>query len=305
MAFAPPFLPVTSVVKDMKSRYLIDRSSKAVVLVCATACFVILLAIVVFTLREALPAFRQVGLLDFLFGKEWSPGNKEFGILPIIVGSVVVTAGALIIAVPLGIACAILLAEVAPSRVRQFLRPTVELLVGIPSVVYGLVGMVLIVPLIRQIGGSGYSVAAGVIVLTGMVLPTIISISEDSIRAVPKSYKEGALALGATQWQTIWRVLLPAARSGIMASIILAMGRAIGEAMAMIMVLGNAAVIPTSLLGPARTLAGSIAVEVNYASGVHQSALFATAVVLFLMVIIVNSMALVVLRRGGRVQNVG
>jgi phosphate transport system permease protein len=165
--------------------------------------------------------------------------------------------------------------------------------------------MVLIVPLVRQIGGSGYSVAAGVIVLTGMVLPTIISISEDSIRAVPKSYKEGALALGATQWQTIWRVLLPAARSGIMASIVLAMGRAIGEAMAMIMVLGNAPVIPTSLLGPARTLASSIAVEVNYASGVHQSALFATAVVLFLMVIIVNSIALVVLRRGGRVQNVG
>ena len=305
MAFASPSLPVTSVVKDMKSRYLIDRSSKAVVLICATACFVVLLAIVVFTIREALPAFRQVGLLDFLFGKDWSPSNKEFGILTIIVGSVVVMAGALIIAVPLGIACAILLAEVAPSRVRQLLRPTVELLVGIPSVVYGLVGMVLIVPLIRQIGGSGYSVAAGVIVLTGMVLPTIISISEDSIRAVPKSYREGALALGATQWQTIWRVLLPAARSGIMASIVLAMGRAIGEAMAMIMVLGNAPVIPTSLLDPARTLAGSIAVEVNYASGVHRSALFATAVVLFLIVIIINSIALIVLRRGSRAQSIG
>jgi phosphate transport system permease protein len=305
MAFASPSLLVTSLVKDMKSRYLIDRSSKAVVLICATACFVVLLAIVVFTIREALPAFRQVGLLDFLFGKDWSPSNKEFGILTIIVGSVVVMAGALIIAVPLGIACAILLAEVAPSRVRQFLRPTVELLVGIPSVVYGLVGMVLIVPLIRQIGGSGYSVAAGVIVLTGMVLPTIISISEDSIRAVPKSYKEGALALGATQWQTIWRVLLPAARSGIMASIVLAMGRAIGEAMAMIMVLGNAPVIPTSLLDPARTLAGSIAVEVNYASGVHRSALFATAVVLFLIVIIINSIALIVLRRGSRAQSIG
>jgi len=305
MAFASPSLLVTSLVKDMKSRYLIDRSSKAVVLICATACFVVLLAIVVFTIREALPAFRQVGLLDFLFGKDWSPSNKEFGILTIIVGSVVVMAGALIIAVPLGIACAILLAEVAPSRVRQFLRPTVELLVGIPSVVYGLVGMVLIVPLIRQIGGSGYSVAAGVIVLTGMVLPTIISISEDSIRAVPKSYKEGALALGATQWQTIWRVLLPAARSGIMASIVLAMGRAIGEAMAMTMVLGNAPVIPTSLLDPARTLAGSIAVEVNYASGVHRSALFATAVVLFLIVIIINSIALIVLRRGSRAQSIG
>ena len=289
----------------MKSRYLIDRSSKALVLVCASASFVILLAIAIFTLKEALPAFRQVGLLHFLFGTEWSPRNNEFGILPMIVGSIVVTAGALIIAVPLGIACAILQAEVAPVRVRQFLRPAVELLVGIPSVVYGLVGMVLVVPLIRHIGGSGYSVASGVIVLTGMVLPTIISISEDSIRAVPKSYKEGALALGATHWQTIWRVLVPAARSGIIASIVLAVGRAIGEAMAMIMVLGNAPVIPTSLLGPARTLAGSIAAEVNYAGGVHQSALFATAVVLFLMIMIINSVALIVLRRGGRVQSIG
>jgi len=300
MAFASPSLPVTSVVKDMKSRYLIDRSSKAVVLICATACFVVLLAIVVFTIREALPAFRQVGLLDFLFGKDWSPSNKEFGILTIIVGSVVVMAGALIIAVPLGIACAILLAEVAPSRVRQLLRPTVELLVGIPSVVYGLVGMVLIVPLIRQIGGSGYSVAAGVIVLTGMVLPTIISISEDSIRAVPKAYREGALALGATNWQTTWRVVLPAARSGIAASIVLGMGRAVGEAMAMVMVIGMATAMPNSPLDPARPMAPGIALETNYASGVHLSALFAIGVVLFLFIVILNSIAILVFKRGSR-----
>jgi phosphate transport system permease protein len=196
-----------------------------------------------------------------------------------------------------------LLAEVAPHRVRQLLRPAVELLVGIPSVVYGLVGMVLIVPLVRQIGGPGFSVAAGIIVLTAMILPTIVSISEDSIRAVPKSHKEGALALGATHWQTIWRVLLPASRSGIAASIVLGMGRAIGEAMAMIMVMGNAVRIPTSPLDPARTLAGGIAVEVNYAAGLHQSALFAIAVVLFLMIIVINSIALVLMKRGGRAQN--
>lgn len=290
----------------MRSRYLTDRSSRVLVLVCASISFVILLAIAVFTLKESLPAFQQVGLLDFLFGTEWrpEPPAEKFGILPMIVGSLAVTAGALLLAIPLGVGCAILLAEVAPHRVRQLLRPAVELLVGIPSVVYGLVGMVLIVPLIRQIGGPGFSVAAGIIVLTAMILPTIVSISEDSIRAVPKTHKEGALALGATHWQTIWRVLLPASRSGIAASIILAMGRAIGEAMAMIMVMGNAVHIPTSPLDPARTLAGGIAVEVNYAAGLHQSALFAIAVVLFLMIIVINSIALIMLKRGSHAQNV-
>ena len=288
----------------MRSRYLTDRSSRVLVLVCASISFVILLAIAVFTLKESLPAFQQVGLLDFLFGTEWRPSDGKFGILSMIVGSILVTVGALLLAIPLGVGCAILLAEVAPHRVRQFLRPAVELLVGIPSVVYGLVGLVLIVPLVRQIGGPGFSVAAGVIVLTAMVLPTIVSISEDSIRAVPKSHKEGALALGATHWQTIWRVLLPASRSGIAASIILAMGRAIGEAMAMIMVMGNAVRIPTSPLDPARTLAGGIAVEVNYAAGLHQSALFAIAIVLFLMIIVINSIALIMLKRGSHAQNV-
>jgi len=273
-------------------------------LISASLSFVVLLGIAVFTFRESLPALTQIGLLDFLFGTGWRPTNGKFGILPMIVGSVTVTAGALLLAIPLGVGCAILLAEVAPHRVRQFLRPAVELLVGIPSVVYGLVGLVLIVPLIRQIGGPGFSVVAGVIVLTAMILPTIVSISEDSIRAVPKSHKEGALALGATHWQAIWRVLLPASRSGIAASIVLAMGRAIGEAMAMIMVMGNAVRIPASPLDPARTLAGGIAVEVGYAAGLHQSALFAIAVVLFLMIIVINSIALVMLKRGGRAQSV-
>ena len=286
----------------MRSRYFIDRTAKYVVLISASASFLVLLAIGVFVFAEGLPAFLEVGLGNFLFGTEWRPGIGQYGILPMIVGSVAVTAGSMILAIPLGIGCAILLAEVAPYRVRQVLRPAVELLVGIPSVVYGLVGMLLVVPLIREIAGTGYSVAAASIVLMAMVLPTIVGISEDSIRAVPSDYKEGALALGATQWQTIWNVLLPAARSGIIAAIILGMGRAIGETMAMIMVIGNSVLIPTSPFSSARTLTGNIAVEITYAAGLHESALFATGVVLFALIVILNSIAVVGLRRGVRVQ---
>ena len=282
------------------ARYFVDRNAKYLVLVLASSSFIILAAIAIFTLREGLPAFQQVGFTHFIFGTEWRPGIEKFGILPMIIGSLAVTLGAMVLAIPLGIGCAILLAEVAPHRVRQFLRPAVEILVGIPSVVYGLIGMLLIVPLVRQIGGTGYSIAAGALVLTAMVLPTIISISEDSIRAVPRKYKEGALALGATHWQTIWHVLIPAARSGITAGIILGIGRAIGEAMAMIMVTGNAVQIPTSPLDSTRTMAGGIAVEINYASGLHQNALFAIGVVLFVVILIINSFAMVAMRRGER-----
>jgi phosphate transport system permease protein len=288
----------------MRARYLIDRSSRTLLLFCAFLSLVILAAIAVYTFMFALPAIREVGLWHFLFGRVWNPDGDRYGILPMIAGSVVVTLGALILAIPLGIGCAILLAEVAPQRVRQFLRPAVELLVGIPSVVYGLVGLVIVVPLIRRIDGPGLSVAAGIIVLAVMVLPTIVSISEDSIRAVPKSHREGALALGATHWQTIWRVLLPAARSGIVASVVLGMGRAIGEAMAMIMVLGNARIMPTSLFGPASTLAGRIAAEAPEASGTHRSALFAMSVVLFLLIIVINGVTLIIMRRGNRAQGI-
>jgi phosphate transport system permease protein len=286
------------------SRYFIDRNAKYLVLVCASTSFIILAAIAIFILKEAVPAFQQVGFIDLIFGTTWRPTMGGFGILPMIVGSLAVTLGAMILAIPLGLGCAVLLAEVAPHRVRQLLRPAVEILVGIPSVVYGLVGMLIIVPLIRQVGGTGYSVAAGALVLTAMVLPTIISISEDSIRAVPRRYKEGALALGATHWQTIWHVLIPAARSGITAGIILGMGRAIGEAMAMIMVTGNAVQIPNSPLDPTRTLAGGIAVEINYASGLHENALFAIGVVLFILILAINSIAILAIRRGRRAQDV-
>jgi phosphate transport system permease protein len=286
------------------SHVTIDRTAKLVVIICASASFVILGAIFVFTLREGSPAFQQIGLINFLFGTEWRPGQEMFGILPIGVGSLLVTLGAMALAIPIGLACAILLAEVAPHRVRRILRPAIELLVGIPSVVYGLVGMMLIVPLVRQVGGTGFSILAASLVLMAMVLPTVISISEDSLRAVPKGYKEAALAMGATQWQTIWHVQIPAARSGIMAGIVLGMGRAIGETMAMIMVIGNAVVIPDSPLSAGRTLTGNIAVEVMYAAGLHREALFATGVVLFLIILVLNTVATITLRRGIRTQGV-
>lgn len=279
------------------SRHLIDTLSRRGVLLTALAALLIVFLIGIFVLREGIPALKEIGILRFLSGAVWRPGLGELGILPMIWGSVYVTLGALVLSAPLGILCAILLAEVAPRQVRGIVRTAVELLVGIPSVVYGLVGMVLLVPLIRHLGGEGYSVLAGIVVLTVMVLPTVISISEDSLRAVPISYKEGALALGATQWQTIWHVMLPAARSGIVASLILGMGRAIGETMAMIMVMGNSILMPISPLSPARTLTGNIAVEVMYASGTHQSALFATGVVLFLLIILLNSLAFTARRR--------
>jgi len=287
----------------VKRRYLIDRSSRGILLICATASVAVLLAIAVFILNEALPAFSEIGLLDFLLGTKWDPTNPEapaFGILVMIVGTVLVTAGALAIAIPLGLGCAVLLADIAPHRFRQILRPAVELLVGIPSVVYGLVGLVLIVPAVRQIGGPGLSLAAGVIVLAAMILPTIISISEDSIRAVPRVYREGALALGATNWQTMWRVVLPAARSGIAASIVLGMGRGVGEAMAMVMVIGMAKAMPHSPLDPARPMAPTIALEAGYAAPAHLNALFAIGVVLFLFIVIINSIAIVVFKRGAR-----
>ncbi|MBN2462119.1 MAG: phosphate ABC transporter permease subunit PstC [Dehalococcoidia bacterium] len=279
------------------SRQMMDVLSRRGVFLTALAAILIVFLIGLFVIQQGIPAFRAIGVFDFLFGTVWRPGINEFGILPMMVGSIYVTIGALLLSAPLGIACAIFLAEVAPYRVRGMVRSAVELLVGIPSVVYGLVGMVILVPLIREIGGNGYSVLAGVIVLTIMVLPTVVSISEDSIRAVPVSYREGALASGANHWQTIWHVILPAARSGIMAAVILAMGRAIGETMAMIMVIGNSILIPTSPLDPARTLTGNIAVEIMYAGGLHESALFATGIVLFLLIMGLNSLAFVARRR--------
>jgi phosphate transport system permease protein len=259
----------------------------------------ILALIAFFIFQQGIPLIWKVGLNSFLLGDRWFPSKESFGIFPMIVGSFWVTLGSLIVGVPLGVACAVFLCELIPPTIAMILRPMIQLLGAIPSVIYGFWGLIVLVPLIRDnFGGPGLSILAGSLVLGIMILPTIISISEDSLRALPRTYKEGALSLGATHWQTIWRVLLPAARSGIVASIILGMGRAIGETMAMIMILGNATQLPNSILSSARTLTTNIGIEMGYASGDHRQALFATGVVLFFIIMGLNSLALIISRKG-------
>ncbi len=266
----------------------------------ACSAIAIIFLIFLFIFIEGLPVFVKTGLVRFIFATNWAPTKGNFGILPMIIGSILVTFGALVLGIILGLACAILLAEFAPLSMVRILKPLIELLAGIPSVVYGFIGVVVLIPLIRStLGGPGFSVLAASIILGVMVLPTIVAIALDALRAVPISYKEGSLALGATQWQTIWRVTISAAKSGIIAGIVLGMGRAVGETMAVIMIAGNSLKIPTSLLDPVRTLTSNIALEMGYASGMHQQALFATGVVLFIIIIILNTIAILTIGRRG------
>ncbi len=269
-----------------------DRLVRLGLLVVAFTAVAALVVITLFIFGQGLPIMIRRGIGTFLGGMDWYPSEKSFGLLPMIVGSLYVTGGALVIGVPFGLACAIFLTEFAPKRLARVLKPVIELLAGIPSVVYGFIGVVILVPFIRtHFGGPGLSVLAASIILGIMILPTIIAISVDSLNAVPRSYREGSIALGATRWQTVKMVLVPAARSGIVASIILGMGRAIGETMAVIMVAGNAAEIPRSLLSPVRTLTSNIALEMGYAAGEHREALFATGVILFVIIMILNTIA--------------
>ncbi len=257
-----------------------------------------LLLISIFIFNEGLPIIIKTGVGNFIFGAHWAPTKGHFGILAMILSSIYVTVGAMIFGVPLALACAIMLAEFAPAKLTRFLKPTIELLAGIPSVVYGFLGVVLLVPLIRDyLGGPGLSLLAAALILGIMILPTVISISIDAINAVPNIYREGSIALGATQWQTVHKLVLPAARSGIITAIILGMGRAIGETMAVIMVAGNALKIPTSILDPVRTLTANIALELGYASGAHREALFATGIVLFIIIMILNTSAALITGR--------
>jgi phosphate ABC transporter permease protein PstC len=259
--------------------------------------------IAIFVFKEGVPFMLKVGPREFLFSSDWRPHEGKFGIYPMIVASFWVTLGAMFIGAPLGVAGAVFLNEFVPRSVMRVIKPTIELLAGIPSVVFGGIGMAVLAPFIRtQFGGPGLSVLAGAIVLGIMVLPTVISISTDAISAVPNTYREGALALGATRWQAVHMVVLRAARSGIVASIILAMGRAIGETMAVIMVAGNAVKVPHSPLDSVRTLTANIALEMSYATGMHRQALFATGIVLFVVIVILNSIATAAIRRrvGGR-----
>ncbi|MDP2808047.1 MAG: phosphate ABC transporter permease subunit PstC [bacterium] len=257
-----------------------------------------LLLIALFILAEGLPFIFKYGPVNFLFSSDWQPQQGRFGIFPMIVASLWVTLGAMLLGAPLGVAGAVFLTEFVPRPVMRVVKPAIELLAGIPSVVYGFIGVMVLAPLIRDhLGGPGLSLLAGSVILGIMILPTIISISIDAILAVPNSYREGSLALGATTWQTVRMVTVKAARSGIIASIILAMGRALGETMAVIMVAGNSVKIPHSALEPVRTLTANIALEMGYATGMHRQALFATGVVLFALIMALNGAASLAIRK--------
>jgi len=267
---------------------------------CACMSVLSVLVISVYIFVNGSPAIFKIGLFKFLFGMEWAPSLEQFGIFPMIIASILGTIGALVIGICVGVFTAIFLAEIAPNWLVRIFQPAIQLLAGIPSVVYGFFGLIVIVPLIsKYFGGVGNSLLAVIIILGIMILPTIINISEAALRAVPKEYKEGSLALGATHIQTIFKVILPAARSGIMTSIILGAGRAIGETMAVIMVAGNTPLLPSSLLKPVRTMTSNIVLEMGYAFGLHQGALFATGVVLFILIMLLNIILNIIIRKAG------
>ncbi len=271
--------------------------------------FVIL--VFLFLLKEGAPAFWETSP-DNLFGRRWYPNEGFFGTWPLILGSLLVTAGAVVIALPLGLATAVFIRELAPGWLREILKPLIEVLAGIPSVVLGFLGMVAFAPLVREVLNvpTGLTAFTGSLMLAYMALPTIISVAEDAIDAVPKSYRDGALALGATHWQTIWRVVLPAARSGVIIAVMLGIGRAIGETMAVMMVTGNAARVPrewNALFLPVRTMTATIAAEMGEVAqgSTHYHVLFAVGILLFLVTFLVNAVASVIIiksgpRRGGR-----
>ena len=285
----------------MKSGRRSERPIELTLSLIAASSIAILFIITFFIFKEGLPFILEIGAGKLVGALDWAPTKGKFGLLPMIVGSLLATGGALLLGVPLGLSCAIFLVEFSKPRVRRVLKPAIELLAGIPSVVYGFLGVVFLVPLIRtQLGGPGLSLLAGALILGIMILPTVISISMDALEAVPRSYREGSLALGATTAQTVSHVVLPAARSGIVTAVILGMGRAIGETMAVIMVTGNALDLPRSPLDPIRTLTSNIALELGYASGKHQQALFATGVILFVMIMILNLAATATSRRRAR-----
>lgn len=247
----------------------------------------IILIILGFIIIEGLPAFQDYGFIQFLFGQTWSPNEGQYGLFSMIIGSICVTIFALIIAVPLSILCSIFMAEVANENIKNFLKPVIQTLSGIPSVVYGFFGLIVLVPIVRfYFGGTGFSIFTAGIILSVMILPTIISVSFDSLCAVPNEYKEASLGLGATNWQTINKVIFPASLPGIVTAIILGMGRAIGETLAVIMVAGNVPGIPNSIFSPVRTLTSNIALEMSYATGLHHNALFATATILFVIILL-------------------
>lgn len=256
-----------------------------------TACVSIaaVVLICVFLFASGIPTMKTIGFGNFLLGKTWAPNQGLYGIFPMIVASIFVTAGAIIIGVPLGLLCAVFLARFCPQRLYRVLKPAAELLAGIPSIVYGFFGLVVIVPLMQNLfGGSGKGMLTASVMLGIMILPTIINVSESALRAVPESYYEGSLALGATHERSVFSAVLPAARSGILAGVILGVGRAIGETMAVAMVAGNQPILPESILSGVRTLTANIVQEMGYATDLHREALIACGVVLFVFILIIN-----------------
>ena len=285
--------------KDVKETIM-----KYVFLVCACASILAVILICAFLFANGVPAIGKIGVFNFLLGETWKPGNDLYGILPFILGSIYVTAGAIIIGVPIGLLTAIFMARFCPKSIYRFMKPAVDLLAGIPSVVYGFFGMVVLVPFVRNFfgqtlgfGGNGSSMFTASVMLGIMILPTIISVGESSIRAVPNSYYEGSLALGATHERSVFCTIVPAAKSGIMAGIILGIGRAIGETMAVIMIAGNQPRMPKGIFEGVRTLTSNIVMEMGYATDLHREALIATAVVLFVFILIINLLFSLVKRR--------
>lgn len=274
---------------QMKKAKLKEQMMQIVFLISACISILAVALICIFIFINGIPAMAEVGVFRFLSGSQWKPSNDIYGIFPMILGSLYVTAGAIIIGVPVGILTAVFMARFCPKKLYRIIKPAVDLLAGIPSVVYGFFGLMVIVPFIRDfLGGSGSSMLAASVILGIMILPTIVNVSEAAIRAVPESYYEGSLALGATHERSVFFTVVPAAKSGIMAGVILGVGRAIGETMAVVMVAGNQAVIPSGVLIGLRTLTANIVLEMGYAADLHRGALIATAAVLFVFILIIN-----------------
>ena len=283
--------------KEQIMRFVFALSALAAILAVGLIC--------VFLFAGGIPGMTKIGVFRFLFGREWSPSDvpPEFGILPMIVGSLYVTAGAVLVGVPIGIFTAVFMAKVCPKRLYKLLKPAVELLAGIPSVVYGFFGIVILVPLVRNLfGGNGSSMLTASLLLGIMILPTVIGISESALRAVPDELYEGAVALGASHERAVFGVVLPAAKSGVMAAVVLGIGRAIGETMAVKMVAGNQALLrlPTEFLKGVRTLTANVVIEMGYAEGLHREALIATGVVLFVFILVINLLFSLLNRRAAK-----
>lgn len=261
----------------------------ALFLICACVSILAVVLICVYLFANGIPAMAEIGFTDFLFGTKWKPSSGSYGIFPMIIGLILVTGIAIIIGVPIGILCAVFMSHYCPKKLYRFVKPAINLLAGIPSIVYGFFGLVVIVPIMKDlVGGSGKSLLTAGILLGIMILPTVIKTTEASLNAVPRSYYEGALALGATHERSVFFASLPAAKSGILAAVILGVGRAIGETMAVILVAGNQTILPKSITSGIRTMTSNIVIEMGYAGGLHREALIATGVVLFVFILIIN-----------------